>query len=280
MLERLRFRALQALARQANRFVAPKVLEHGERDLYARIYLERMSAHLAAVFSGRDDLRILDAGCGAGRLCIALAEAGHRVTGIDYHAASIEAARRGAQAAGVTLDLVQGDLLPKLQELPSEGFDAVITTEVLYTCVDHREILAQLVRVLAPGGLLLASFATRFYLITTLLRQQQYDKAVFVAEHDEGVLQLAKLPTYYNWKSPSDVVACVAGLGLELLDLTPIGSFSGHGSDGMAALVDVGALTDPAAVESLYRLETAGLEDTRGAGRYLLAAARKPGSTP
>lgn len=274
----LRYRALQALTRQANRFLSPKVPERLAGDLYARIYLDKMRAQLARAFPDRRSLRILDAGCGAGRLCVELARGGHVLTGIDYHEPSLEAARAAAVKAGVALELVAGELRASLEKQDDRSFDAVICTEVLYTCADHREILAEMVRLLSPGGLLLASFATRHYLITTLLRQKQWRKAVFVAENDEGVLRLAKLPTYYNWNSKSDVEALCREQGLEVVAVEPIGSFTGHGTDGMAALVDLGEVTDPAALESLYRLETADVEDTRGTGRYLLAVARKPGS--
>lgn len=276
MAATLRYRVLQALTRQANRFLSPKVPEPLVGDLFTRIYLDKMRARLAAAFPDRSELRILDAGCGAGRLCVALARDGHALTGIDYHEPSLEAARRAAAEAGVTLELRAGELRASVEALGDASFDAVICTEVLYTCADHREILAELVRVLAPGGLLLASFATRHYLITTLLRQRQWEPALFVAEHDEGVLRLARLPTYYNWCSGSDVEARCREQGLEVLAVEPIGSFCGHGTDGMAALVDLAEVTDPAALEALYRLETAGVEDTRATGRYLLAAARKP----
>ena len=45
--------------------------------------------------------RVLDVGCGAGRLSLALAPASRWVVGLDREAASIQEARRRAAAAGL-----------------------------------------------------------------------------------------------------------------------------------------------------------------------------------
>jgi len=45
--------------------------------------------------------RVLDLGCGTGRLAIGLGEAGHTVTGIDPSLASLAAARAKSGAEGV-----------------------------------------------------------------------------------------------------------------------------------------------------------------------------------
>ena len=42
---------------------------------------------------------------------------------------------------------------------------------MLYTCADHREILREFRRILHPGGLLIADFKSRFWVLTTLLRR-------------------------------------------------------------------------------------------------------------
>ena len=45
--------------------------------------------------------RLLDAGCGSGRLTVALAQAGATVTGIDTNAKQLAEARRRAEDSGV-----------------------------------------------------------------------------------------------------------------------------------------------------------------------------------
>lgn len=55
--------------------------------------------------------RFLDAGCGTGELCRAIARAGHRSVGFDSSDAMIAAGRRHASAEGVSVDLQVAGLL-------------------------------------------------------------------------------------------------------------------------------------------------------------------------
>lgn len=114
-------------------------------------YYERPAMiELAGNVDGR---RILDAGCGSGPLSAALRDGGAIVTGFDSSAAMVELARRrlGADAA-----LSVGDLG---QPLPyADGaFDDVVASLVLHYLRDWTEPLAELRRVLAPGGRLILS---------------------------------------------------------------------------------------------------------------------------
>lgn len=94
--------------------------------------------------------RVLDLGCGTGRLTVALAAAGHRVTGVDPAAASLAAARARPGADRVTWIEGTSALLPR------RAFDvAVLTSHVAQFFVDNAEwtrTLADLRRALVPGG--------------------------------------------------------------------------------------------------------------------------------
>ncbi|GAA1646719.1 class I SAM-dependent methyltransferase [Actinoplanes couchii] len=98
------------------------------------------------------DSRILDYGCGYGRIAGQLADAGFgRITGVDVSAALIERGR----AARPGLDLrVQAD--PPRLAAASGSVDVAVLFAVL-TCVpadrDQRALVTELDRVLAPGGL-------------------------------------------------------------------------------------------------------------------------------
>ncbi len=60
---------------------------------------------LAAVAGAR---RVLDAGCGSGRLTVALAQAGAEVTGIDTNAKQLAEARRRGRGGGRRADAPRG----------------------------------------------------------------------------------------------------------------------------------------------------------------------------
>ncbi|GAA4574944.1 class I SAM-dependent methyltransferase [Micromonospora coerulea] len=94
--------------------------------------------------------RVLDLGCGTGRLTLALAAAGHTVTGVDPHRASLDAARAKPGADRVTW--IEGTSAV----LPDAAYDvAVLTSHVVQEIraeADWRRTLADLRRALVPGG--------------------------------------------------------------------------------------------------------------------------------
>jgi SAM-dependent methyltransferase len=100
---------------------------------------------------------LLDVGCASGYYAVRYALRGGRVTGTDVADASLQLASRRAQQAGVTdrCRFVPGDL----RSLPfeDESFDCVLLTEVLEHVREQREALAEVTRVLRPGGILVLS---------------------------------------------------------------------------------------------------------------------------
>lgn len=101
--------------------------------------------------------RVLDAGCGPGQWAVAFAQAGARVTAIDLAPAMLAHAARRAQAAGVTLDLREGDILDGIAPDPDAAYDVVHCRCVLQFAPDLAAVLHALRRVLTPGGKLLTA---------------------------------------------------------------------------------------------------------------------------
>jgi len=97
--------------------------------------------------------RVLDAGCGSGPLSAALRAKGAIVTGFDSSSAMVELARQrlGENAALHVADLSQP--LP----FADGAFDDVVVSLVLHYLEDWTAPLAELRRVLKPGGRLILS---------------------------------------------------------------------------------------------------------------------------
>lgn len=105
---------------------------------------------LAGDVKGR---RVLDAGCGSGPLAAALIEGGADVVGFDLSPEMLEIAR---QRLGAEVDLRVADLGEPLP-YPDDSFDDVIGSLVLHYLEDWTAPLAELHRVLKPGGRLILS---------------------------------------------------------------------------------------------------------------------------
>ncbi|MGW7018731.1 class I SAM-dependent methyltransferase [Streptomyces decoyicus] len=121
-----------------------------ENNLLNAYYERPAMLALAGDVAGR---RILDAGCGSGPLSAALRDRGANVTGIDASAGMLSLARRrlGHDAALYVADL--SDPLP----FADGAFDDVVASLVLHYLEDWGPALAEMQRVLKPGGRLIAS---------------------------------------------------------------------------------------------------------------------------
>jgi SAM-dependent methyltransferase len=129
--------------------------------------------------------RILDLGCGTGRLTLALAAAGHRVTGVDPAAASIEAARRKPGGERVTW------IVGTSAELKGPFDVAVLTSHVAQFLITNEEwdrSFADVRRALIPGGRLV--FDTRDPLDRAWERWNPVDSRREVALRDGRVVEM------------------------------------------------------------------------------------------
>lgn len=97
--------------------------------------------------------RIVDLGCGNGRLSLLLAEAGNQVTGVDY---SEEQIRLASEKSG-TGPGAPAFIRAPMEEtgLPSGAFDIVIVSQSLHHAAKPREAIAESHRLLAPRGRIL-----------------------------------------------------------------------------------------------------------------------------
>lgn len=96
---------------------------------------------------------VLDLGCAGGFMAEAMARRGAEVTGIDPAEGAIAAARAHAAAEGLAIryETGVGEALP----YDDASFDAVVCVDVLEHVADLPKVLAEVARVLKPGGLFL-----------------------------------------------------------------------------------------------------------------------------
>lgn len=120
---------------------------HGEADLVESL-------------AGADGLtRILDAGCGTGRVAIELARRGFSVTGVDADPAMLSTARDKAPE----LPWAEADLAA-LDGIVDDIFDLIVlagNVMIFVTPGTEGRVVEQLAARLTPGGLLIAGFQLR-----------------------------------------------------------------------------------------------------------------------
>jgi ubiquinone biosynthesis O-methyltransferase len=127
-------------------------------DAYARwrasdigAITERLESRLILDLAGDvSDRKVLDVGCGDGRLALELAKRGAIVTGIDGSTAMINAALAGAEQhnANIEFQVAVAEHLP----FPAEQFDVVTAVTILCFVDDADPVFREIARVLKPGG--------------------------------------------------------------------------------------------------------------------------------
>lgn len=127
---------------------------------------------------------ILDLCCGHGRHAIPLAQRGYQVTGQDLSEVFLREAERAAQAQGVPVHWVHGDM----RNIPYENeFDAVINIFTAFGYFENQDedqkVLRQVSKALKPGGL---------FLLETLHREGLMRQYVphMISYYPEGLIEL------------------------------------------------------------------------------------------
>jgi SAM-dependent methyltransferase len=194
--------------------------------------------YLDAILALDDGDRVLDLACGNGRHAVALAARGHRMTGIDIAAENRARAATRAAAAGVSVELITGDIT----RLEYEAcFDAAYLWGNSFGYFDRdgsAAFLAAVARSLEPGGRfvietamaaesILGDLARRSWMQisedTRLLLEARYHPresrldTVYTTLHGDRVVGEG---TAHVWIYTSgELVAMAEAAGFEVLDL-------------------------------------------------------------
>jgi len=128
-------------------------------DKHAGSYDKQMGFYDRHLFAGSRDWvcskargQVLEVAIGTGRNLVHYPDE-VRLTGVEWSAAMLDIARHRAGQLGREVDLRQGDA--QALEFPGACFDAVVCTFSLCAIPDDRKAVAEMARVLRPGGLLL-----------------------------------------------------------------------------------------------------------------------------
>jgi ubiquinone/menaquinone biosynthesis C-methylase UbiE len=135
---------------------ASEVYQHGHHASVVANHAKRTAEAVAAFFLPelRPGMRLLDVGCGPGSITSGLAKrvAPAESIGIDPSPSVIETARSLADASSPNLSFEVGNIYEP--RFPPESFDAVFAHQVLQHLRRPVDALAQMRRLLKPGGVI------------------------------------------------------------------------------------------------------------------------------
>jgi SAM-dependent methyltransferase len=113
--------------------------------------MKRLTAMLATELAGSG--RVLEAGIGTGRIALPLISKGVAITGIDISRPMLERLREKAGPHVPPLAIADATRLP----FRDRTFDACIASHLLHLVPGWRDAVGEMLRVVRPGGLVLAS---------------------------------------------------------------------------------------------------------------------------
>lgn len=156
---------------------------------------------------------ILEVGCGSGETgALAIA------AGKARYYAGVELSREAAEkASGRLSEVVVGDVEELDLPWAAEHFDAVILSEVLEHLVDPWSVVNRVVRLVKPGGLVLASSPNiAHWRVVRELFLGRFELA------DAGVFDR----THMRWFTPSSFGEMFERGGVEVMDVGPVTPFA------------------------------------------------------
>jgi len=171
----------------------------------------RMEAYLEMLptFKLPSEARVLDLGCGAGAYSRVLAKSGLRVVGVDYAwRVAVQARQR---ATTTTVDFLSADAtcLP----FADARFDHVVCIGLFQSLQRHQSAMAEIFRVLRPGGTLCLMTLNRRNLKNRLDRRLGREEIIMVDGRPQP-----RLNTY----DPAHFCAELAAVGFVDLQLQPV----------------------------------------------------------
>jgi 2-polyprenyl-3-methyl-5-hydroxy-6-metoxy-1,4-benzoquinol methylase len=117
-----------------------------------RVFIEKSVEWIASHFNIGPDTKIADFGCGPGLYTERLAEAGHRVTGVDFSANSIRHARASAAEKKLAIDYRGQNYLTLDAENEYDLVMMIFTDFGVLLPHDRTILLEKVHRALKPGG--------------------------------------------------------------------------------------------------------------------------------
>lgn len=145
----------------ADRRTARAQLSEDYEEIYERASMVAQQTDPAEITFFADlvpsgqSLKILDIGCGEGKLSVLLAQRGHDVTAMDVSEGFLEQARCLAKNSSVNLKTIKANIETARATIPSEAFDVIYLMDVIEHLKSPMDGLKNIRGMLKENGVLL-----------------------------------------------------------------------------------------------------------------------------
>lgn len=187
---------------------------------------------------------ILEVGCGGGLICEELARRGANMVGIDPSQAALQTACEHAHQSGLAERITYEQGYAEALPYASERFQAVVCLDVLEHVRDLRVTLAEIARILAPGGVFVFDTINRTLLARIVL--------IWYGEHFPSGGLVPGIHDYHAFIKPVELRALLEANSFQIKELTgfmPRGLVKGRfkmGPGWFKGISYVGYATKPA----------------------------------
>lgn len=166
---------------------------------------------------------ILEVGSGGGLICENLARRGVVMYGIDPAGGALKTAREHARQDGLgqTIYYVQG--YAEKMPFADGSFSAIVCLDVLEHVIDLQATIAEIARVLAPGGVFVFDTINRTWLARAVL--------IWYGEHFPSGGLTPGIHNYHQFIKPAELTRAITDCGMQVRELTgfmPRGFTHGH----------------------------------------------------
>jgi 2-polyprenyl-3-methyl-5-hydroxy-6-metoxy-1,4-benzoquinol methylase len=198
--------------------------------------------------SSGDDAHVLDVGCAGGALCMVWAELGFKVHGLDVNQPLLEFARERASTREFQIDYQLGSAIAL--PWPDASMDICIALELLEHVPEWETCLAELTRVVRPGGILFMSTSNKLCPIQSEFNLPGFSwypaswKRYFARLASTTRPDLANYAKYpaVNWFTPYGLGRTLRKMGFRTLDRFDLVDSSKLGATGTVLLTAIRTL--------------------------------------
>jgi SAM-dependent methyltransferase len=166
--------------------------------------------------------RLVDLGCGTGRLLINFSRRGFSCLGVDLSAAMLDVVRNKADWEGLAIDRLQANLV-ELDSLPDAGFDFAAclfsTLGMIRGHENRARFLAHVRRILKPGGVFVLHAHNARYRFGWRLGKRGNEHGDRTMPQHRGGADL----TLHHYRK-SELVADLVAAGFRVREWLPIGT--------------------------------------------------------